>query len=695
VAAFGGVLRNGFVYDDLLIIHGNPFFTAQRDWLALFTKDYFVHSIQGSYRPMVTLTYMIDGALWGSGPFGYHLTNLLLHVGNVLLIFAVVRKAAAGMTNDEIPNHERSPEIQNPKGLPDAATRVAVIAAALFAVHPAFTEVVSFPNYREDLLVLFWSLAAIRTLQYSIAPSLHHSTPTLLLSAFFLFLALLSKESGLGLVLFFGLCVWLCARRLSPLSSLLSPLIPFVIVTLVYLALRFGVYRAGNELKPSFIGDSFFTNVATMCGVVLSYARAILWPMHLRADYLVSPVSGVGWVMSVGGFVVLVGGWLWVLKRGFDAERHDHSWLPVLALGWFLCFLLPVMNLHPIAHPKAERYLYIPCVGLFVLVGLAIVRLRDRLRSQGLQAVFTGALGLSLACFIALSQARVVECANSLRLWKSAVRCEPDSAIVRSNLGVAYQEQGNLREALLHFERSMDLHPSPRAELNMARVKADIQGTQAESIAVYEKTLGDLPEGSRDLPFMHHGLAIQLRKAGRLEEATAAHQKAIKLKSDSDKFHLHYGITLQEAGQFIAAQQQYEKALALFPDRAQTHYRVGTLREAESGGINAVRLMKKKLKEAAAAYQRALMLDAGYIAARGNLANTLMKTGAFKAALPHFEMALAARPDNVSWRFSYALSLLKINQPQKAFKEFGRIDPGKLPDFQRSALEGIMREMEK
>ncbi len=678
VAAFGGVLRNGFVYDDLLIIHGNPFFTTKRDWLALFTSDYFAHSLQGSYRPMVTLSYMIDGAIWGSGPFGYHLTNLLLHVGNVLLLFAAVR----GMANDE-----RSPNDETRNALPGSATRVAFIGAALFAVHPAFTEVVSFPNYREDLLVLFWSLAAIRTLQYSIIPLLQHSTPdsdtptprhpdtlTLFLSALFLFFALLSKESGLGLVIFLGLCVWLCARRLTHYSLLITP---YAAVTLAYLVLRFGIYRAGNELKPSLIGDSFFTNVATMCGVVLSYARVILWPLHLRADYVVSPVSGAGWVMSVAGFVALTGGWLWALKR------QDRI-LPALALGWFLCFLLPVMNLHPIAHPKAERYLYIPCVGLFVLAGLAVVRLRGRLRSQGLQAAFSGALGLSLACFVALSQARVAECANSLRLWKSAVRCEPDSAIVRSNLGVAYQEQDNLREARLHFERSAELHPSPRAELNLARVKAEMQGTQAESIAVYEKTLGNLPEGSRDLPIMYHGLAIQLRKAGRFEEAVAAHRKAIDLRSDADEFHLHYGITLQEAKQFVAAQQQYDKALVLFPDRAQTHYRIGTLREAEN-----------KFQEATAAYEKALQLDADYIAASGSLANTLVKMGAFKDALPHFESALAARPDNASWRFSYALSLLKTNQPQKAFEEFGRIDPGKLPHIQRITLEGIMKEIKK
>ena len=684
VAAFGGVLRNGFVYDDLLIIHGNPFFTAKRDWLALFTKDYFSHSVQGSYRPMVTLSYMIDGACWGSGPFGYHVTNLLLHVGNVLLVFAVVRawNRETGSESKEL----------------DTCTRVAFIGAALFAVHPALTEVVSFPNYREDLLVLFWSLAAVCTLQHSNTPTLQHPTSrsSFLLSAIFLFLALLSKESGLGLVLFLGLCVWLFARRRLTHYSLL--ITHYAVVTLIYLVLRFGVYSAGNELKPSLIGDSFFTNVATMFGVVLSYARVILWPMHLRADYLVSPVSGAGWAMSVGGFVVLVGGWFWVLGRGFShrgldaprrealpaAERQDYYWLPVLALGWFLCFLLPVMNLHPIAHPKAERYLYIPCVGLFVLAGLAVVWVRDRLRSQGLQAALTGALGLSLACFVALSQARVAECATSLRLWKSAVRCEPDSAIVCSNLGVAYQEQGNLSEALLHFERSMALHPSPRAELNLARLKAEIQGTQAESIAVYEKTLGDLPAGSRDLPLMHHGLAIQLRKAGRFEEAAAAHQKAIGLKPDADEFYLHYGITLQEAKQFVAAQQQYEKALALFPDRAQTHYRVGTLREAEN-----------KYKEAIAAYGKALQLDAGYIAAQGSLANALVKIGAFKDALPHFKSALAARPENAIWRFSYALSLLKTNQPQKAFEELGRIDPGKLPDFQRITLEGIMKEMRK
>ena len=670
IVAFSGVLWNGFVYDDLLIIYGNPFFTTQPDWAALLSRDYFTISRQGSYRPMVTLTYMIDGTIWAGRPSGFHLTNLLLHVANVLLLFELARRLGA-------------------------TTRAACAAAALFAVHPAFTEVVAFPNYREDLLVLLFSLASVGLWDRGTVGPWDRGTVGRkrmlfsLLSALLYFFALLSKESGLGLLIFLLFILW--RRRSDPRSHgpmvpwSHGPTIPFLLVTFVYLILRFVVYGASNELSPSYLGDSFFVNAFTMCRVMASYVPLVLFPVHLRADYVVTPVSSpAGAMVALLGMVMLLSAGAWVLLK-------RQGWAG-LSLGWALAFLLPVMNLYPIAHPKAERYLYLPCAGLFLLVGIMADQLLMRAHSGRRRQVLLGGAGLIILSFTALARMRVAECGNSFRLWKTALLCEPDSDLAHSNLGVEYLERDRVGDALRQFRQALELRPSPLAEMNLARAKIQqsLHGGSADpeavedAIRVYRQVISETPPSNRERPFLHHSLAITQRKARRLEEALTEHQKAESLAAHSDEIYLHHGISLQMVGELEAAIGRYRKALSLFPSRAQTHYNLGTALEA-----------KKRLEEARSAYKSALRLDPDYVRARAGLATVLIRMGRFEDSLKHFEGALAAQPHRAGWRLNYAQALLRVGRTEEALRELKGISPEALPPSHRRALEHLLERISR
>jgi len=677
LAAFAGVLRNGFVYDDLLIIHGNPFFTTRQDPRALLSPDYFTVSRQGSYRPMVTLTYMIDGALWGGGPFGFHLTNLLLHAANVLLLFELARRFGA-------------------------RTWGAFLGALLFAVHPAFTEVIAFPNYREDLLVLLFSLASLWVLDRgTMGPSGHgiedqnpvtndripntkYRIPYSLLSALFYLFALLSKESGLGLLLF----LFLFVRLYRPgyglrITHHVSRLAPHLIVTVLYLILRFAVYGTSSEVQAPYVGGSFILNAFTMCGVALSYLPLILFPIHLRPEYLVSPVSSfAGGLAALSGAAALLVAAIWIL-------RGRQKW-PALGLGWFFAFLLPVLNLYPLAHPKAERYLYLPCAGLFLLIGAGLEQWFPRLSPKWTRHGLLGAAALIIISFMTLAQDRVVECRNDFRLWKAAVRCEPDSADAHNNLGMGYLDRDRPEQALREFQRALELDPSPRVELNLARARMR-QALRAgelkpellqETVRTFHRALSNLPEGDLERAPLHHGLALALRRAGRLQEALDEHRRAEALSPHSDEIILHHGITLQMSGQVEAAILSYQRALALFPYRAQTYYNLGTALER-----------RQRWPKALAAYKDAIHIEPRYAPAQAGLAAVLLRMDRPQDSLKHFQLALARQPGRAAWRFNYVQALLKLGRADEAREQLKNLSPDNLPPDQRRALERLQEQL--
>lgn len=704
LGAFSGVLFHGFLYDDVRILEGNPIYQEPPALARLFSADYFALSRQGSYRPLTTLSYLADSVLWGAGPRGFHATNLLLHLANTALLAAFLRRLAC-------------------------APGVCLAAAAAFGVHPAFTEVVSIPSYREDLLVLFFcSISFVLLLKgrgrggegrgegWALAGFGGRVASAACYAA-----ALLAKEGALGFLLFLGLFEWIGeAGRTGPLPAHPSGAAPagagllrrtwaygpHLGVTMLYLLLRFGLFRESNEVVPDRLGGSMVSSAWTMLGVLSSYVLMLGFPLHLRPDYVVQPagLSGPAFLVSLAGLGLAAAACWVIARRGGPRPRA------ALGVAWSASFWLPVMNVYPIAHPKAERYLYLPSAGLLPVAVAVLAGAWLRLRSREARVAAAASGLLVLGCWTALSGARVFECREALTFWKAAVRCEPESATAHRNLGVEYLERDRLDLAREEFRRGVQIEPSRALALNLAWVDV-LRARRAGTEASMTRGTGGVGEGgppagpdalslaealenaiqqhrlalaeSRSVPLeralLHDRLGVLLRLAGRFDEACEEHRLAENLDPYSDEFFLHHGLTLQAAGDREAAVEAYRRAADRMPARRETHYNLGVALE----GL-------KRLEKAEAAFEKAIELSPEYAEAFAGRGTVRLQRDAAVEAAADLERALSFRPERSDWRLNYLQALLRMGRRDAARQEIEtlQVTPGLNPAF-REKIEKL------
>ncbi|MGE0269501.1 MAG: hypothetical protein AB7S78_13710 [Candidatus Omnitrophota bacterium] len=357
---YSPVLFNGFVGDDEVIFLKNDFYHSIGNIKVLFSKDYVTDLSQyhgskdgryhgtgeWSYRPVRTASYFLDAYLYKFNPFGYHLTNLLLHTGAVIFLYLALLYL-----------------------LP--STAAAFLTALLFSLHPLHLEAVAGISYRTDTLAALFTFGAFCFyLKHERQPGEQiHGFRYLFLSLLFYILGILSKESVIifPLIIFFhGLLVSKTGfgRAFARASG-------FILIAAIYLVLYFYVF------KNSFIGNVPFSREPWMprlitSGVILvHYLTWIVFPqqVHLLPG-LFTPAAGsltaipylpAGLCLAVAGIL------LWT-----DKERRATA---VFFLLWFLTAYLPVSNIIALANPCAHRFMYFPSAGIFALLSMAIIRL--------------------------------------------------------------------------------------------------------------------------------------------------------------------------------------------------------------------------------------------------------------------------------------------------------------------------------
>ncbi|GEM_PF-1282481 len=312
-----------FSYDDIPLILGNPFI---RDWHHLPVL------LQGG-RPVRALTFMLDYALWGLDHRGYHLTNFILHILASLLCFFFLKAV-----------------FQN--------RRLAFISAILFALHPVHTEAVIGISHRKEMLAMIFLLIA-----YLSYLRIGHRFPGYMLSLACYVLALLSKQVALALPFLLVAHELILPRNEKPLARRLVPVFPFLLIPALAFVLVFPDFRLFGQFKPpDFTELRYPLILATSIQCFIPYLRLSFFPVHLSVDYTI-PVSQsiFGPRIFIAVAAILIVGILCI----FLAKRT-----PILsfALAWFLINILPVMNIIPSNVFLAERYLYIPSLGMCLLL---------------------------------------------------------------------------------------------------------------------------------------------------------------------------------------------------------------------------------------------------------------------------------------------------------------------------------------
>jgi len=476
-------LTHGFVYDDHGSIAENPFLQdnsniAQAITLRTITDP----TVPDGRRPAVVLSYFTDRMIWGVKPFGYHVTNLLLHLLSVFLLLQLLRRL-------------------------DLAPPFFAIAAALaFGLHPVLTEAVQVPAFREDLLVSVFGLL------YLLAAASREKLRRLAIPA--LVLALASKESAVCLP-FLAALMWVCFPALlsnrKARSALLGMSAVVMIVFIVLWSLGGSFQAASREWAG--LGLAFPANLFTAPWLWISALRVLLVPYPLVADYVIDPVSSLlSLRFAVGTAAVAL--WIWLVIR----LRHKRPRL-AFGMGWMLLAFLPVANLVPLYNPFAERYLYFVTAGYATVLAWALAAIPPARARSAL-------LGLICAVYAVFSFARLAYWIDDYTLWSKTLEQQPASARAHTWLGLELKKQGRFEEAFQYFVKADQLNPNDVSAL----VNIAILYGQNEMLNQAEAALREAIRRRPNKADAHWNLAVCLQLQGRREEARAQIEKTLELE---------------------------------------------------------------------------------------------------------------------------------------------------------------------
>ncbi len=439
LVAYAGALQGDFQFDDVSTILQNPHLDR---W------DTFVGHLTHMIRPVLYLTFFIDRSLYGDAVTGYHILNVLLHLGCGVLVYRILLRAVTEETH-----------------------HVPLWVAVAFLVHPITTETVTYISGRTSGLMALWYLLAlffyIKATECPPGSPCHRLYYAGALSSFLLSLA--SKETAMTFPM--ALLLWdILVRRLNGAAlraAFRSDHSPFWIVLLVVGAMMWShpryTYLAQFSLSVRPLWDNVLSQLHANTYALLLFV--LPWKQNLDHDLPVFH-SLNQWHLSLDVAVVIG-----LAAAAMLAARR----LPLMAfgLGWFVLQVVPTNSLIPRLDLLSERNLYLGSVGLLlmaVLTGTYITQcLSSLLRRDRMVRIGVGAFSLALVVLLCLAtNARNHLYRDAVLLWSDAVQKSPYKARPHNNLGHAYTQQGKWDLAIEEFRIALMLKPDyPLAQQNL------------------------------------------------------------------------------------------------------------------------------------------------------------------------------------------------------------------------------------
>jgi protein O-mannosyl-transferase len=561
LAVFGKTIRYQFVnFDDDLYVYNTPAIQSGltlKGIAAAFTSPH-AHN----WHPLTTLSHMLDCQLYGLNAGGHHATNVILHTIAVLLLFWVLQR----MTG---------------------ATWRSALVAALFAVHPLHVESVAWVSERKDILsAVFFFLMLHSYSRYAHAPSIMRYLMVAVLFA----AGLMSKPMLVSAPIILLLLDYWPLRRFEQPSLLRAKSkvtesdnqrrkirrlylekIPLFVLSAVACVLTFVLQkRTAGAIPPL----PFLWRVENAFVSYVIYIWKTLWPARLAVFYPHPNDTLALWEVILAVLLLLA---ITAAAIVFRRQR------PYLLTGWFwyLVMLIPVIGIVQVGEQgRADRYTYLPHIGLFVAVVWFAVDMVTVGRSKRRVAVTTAAavliiLALAWAAFVQTSYWR-----NSEVLWTHALAVTSDNDVAHNNLGYLCNDRGELDKAISHFESA-------------ARIRSAKRDPHYDLASAFvQMNLGDALAGK-----------------GRSDEAMLHYDEAIRLQPNYGDAYYNRGAVLFAKGRTNEAIADWEKDLEMHPNDADAHTSLG----------NAL-LQKGALREAIAHYVTALDLAPEDPHSRNNLA---------------------------------------------------------------------------
>ena len=488
--------------DDDVYITDNPFVAGGLKSENI--KWAFLNSHGGFWIPLTWLSYMIDSQLHGLQPGYYHMTNLIFHICNTLLLFFIFRQ----MTGD---------------------VGRSWFVAALFAVHPVHVESVAWVSERKDLLfAFFWLLTMGSYCYYIRRPGLSRYCLVIL----FFIAGLMSKPMIVTLPFVLLLLDYWPLRRLRfkgfarvetafPKSS--PAKIVFEKVPLIILSFGAGVLtllmQQAHGAVSSLENFPISHRISNALVSYLKYMVKMIWPQDLTAVYPY-PASIPLWQI-VGTCLLMILLTFLIIKQ---FAKH-----PYLTIGWlwFLGTLIPVIGIIKIgSHAMADRYTYMTFVGLYIIVAWGIPEIFSRF---GVRKIVLGtAAAVVIGVLMLTAKNQTSTWTNSIRLFTHAIEVTENNYLAHRNLGLALAYHGELNPALVHFLKALEINPKSARSYNDIGTCFMINGKLEEATSYFKKALYLRP----NFPEAHNNLGLVLMAGKKYSDAAGHFREALRADPD-------------------------------------------------------------------------------------------------------------------------------------------------------------------
>ena len=588
--AYLPALRNGYVWDDESVTNNQSLRTVSglRD---IWTNPHSYPEAEIRYWPMLYTSYWVEYHLWGIHPFGNHLVNVLLHALNTLSVFIILRRLSA----------------------PGA-----FLASAIFALHPVHVEAVAWVIERKGVLSSLFFLSSF--LCY-LTHEKHKRTGLYILSVFLFILSLLTKTNVIALPAVILLYIWWSKKHLSRQD--LTRVIPYIGAAILVMAIPIFL---GHKQEIITFPVPFFGRIIIAGRAIWFYAAKLLIPVQLMTIY---PRWNINihqlWQYGYGIAVFLL-----LITLGYFRRRIGRESLMLVL--YFILMLSPTLGIIPFAYMDnsfvADRYQYLPSIGLITLFSAFLVQLKERL---GLSKSLLPKAGMAVLLLVLgiLTWRQTGLYRDTETLFRDTLQKNPNAWAVNITLGLSFANKGLYEEAIPYYRKALEIYPEDvktQTDLGVALVQT---GKLEEAMEHYLNVIKIKPE----IPVYHYDLGIVYQRQGKLEEVITQFKETLRLDPKFPLVNSYLGDIYFQQGKLEEAIFYFSKGLQINPDSAGVH-----------SNLAFALVLQGKLEEGIRQYEEALRLNPNLAEAHQGLAFALSKQGKMEQAITHYQEALRINP---------------------------------------------------
>ncbi|RCK72413.1 MAG: TPR domain protein, putative component of TonB system [Ignavibacteriae bacterium] len=547
-------LHYGFVnYDDDKMVYENSNFLRSLDNIpkAFSVSVFEMHNLKTNfYRPILLTSYIVDYQIWGLKPFGYHLTNLFLHILNAIGVFYLLNL----LLNE---------------------SKISFIGSIIFSLHPIQTQAVAWIAGRNDVLLgLFTILMFLSYLIYTKTKLKKYYVFSLIS---FLF-ALFTKEQALFLFFIYplyDLFFYIYSRTsYSIKNKIIHYSVPLALI-LIYLQIRvivFGSYFG----QGNYIVNPFTDRLIQFPSVLGAYIKLILIPINLNLVHIESGITNYIFGFS---FLALI---LWI----FISIREK---LPIMTFGlfWLFLFIIPSANLFPLPVAVLEHRMYTPLIGFSIFITSVLYFYYQKYRKY----VFIIS-SMMIIVYATITYLRLPVWKSSETLWLDVIKKNPQHDLAYYNLGTYYLQNDRLNDAILYLKFAESKNPGKRDILiNLAYALLKNKDYE-QAINVYEKLLKLDPYNEQ----AYIGLGNAFRFLRRDTEAKEVYLNGISKLPNSEKLHYELGLCYGSLKDHQSAEYELKKAIELNKHYGMAYFSLGGLYSHTGKDSLAIKYLEEGLK---------------------------------------------------------------------------------------------------